>query len=200
MPEEPDFQDGHLAEQAVWNALHAQLRDDVVLAHSVQLRRCRAEHEIDILVLWPGIGVAVLEVKGGRVSVDNSQWYQSDRTGKRQMESPVAQAQSAQHAFKDWIGSRLGTPLTSRITYMACFPYSDVSADWEMAGTPRSLVVDQGELANNCAAKIRGAIQTEGQGSVPLSPKYLERILPHLSGDLTPAGRPGLDAAELEYH
>ncbi|WP_186764298.1 nuclease-related domain-containing protein [Arthrobacter yangruifuii] len=77
IPEEPDFQDGHLAEQAVWNALRAQLPDDVVLAHSVQLRHGRAEHEIDVLVLWPGVGVAVLEVKGGRVSVDNGQWYQS---------------------------------------------------------------------------------------------------------------------------
>ena len=182
IPEEPDFQDGHLAEQAVWNALRAQLPDDVVLAHSVQLRHGRAEHEIDILVLWPGVGVAVLEVKGGRVSVQNGQWYQSDQTGKRRMESPVAPDQSAQHAFKDWIGSRLGAPLTSRIICLACFPYSDVRPGWEMAGTPGSLIIDQTELANGCAAKIWIAIQTEGQGSVPLSPKYLERVLPTSPG------------------
>ena len=47
-----------------------------------------------------------------------------------------------------------------------------------MAGTPRSLIIDQMELANGCAAKISAAILTEGQGAVPLSPKYLERILP----------------------
>ncbi|WP_146362790.1 hypothetical protein [Arthrobacter yangruifuii] len=102
------------------------------------------------------------------------------------MESPVAQAQSAQHAFKDWIGSRLGTPLTSRIAYLACFPYWDVQPGWEMAGTPRSLTIDQAELAHGYAAKILAAIQTEGQRSVPLSPKYLERILPHLSGESSP--------------
>ena len=198
IPEEPDFQDGHQAEQAVWNALRVQLPDDVVLAHSVQLRHNRAEYEIDILVLWPGVGVAVVEVKGGRVSVENGQWYQSDRTGRRRMESPVAQAQSAQHAFKEWLGSRLGTPLTSRITYMACFPYSDIPAGWEMAGTPRSLIIDQEEVTIRCAEKIRAAIETQAQGSVALSPKYLERILPHLSGDLAVSDRPALDAAELE--
>ncbi len=31
------------------------------------------------LVLWPGVGMAAIEVKGGRVSVENGQWYQSDR-------------------------------------------------------------------------------------------------------------------------
>ncbi|GAP54652.1 hypothetical protein AHiyo6_12170 [Arthrobacter sp. Hiyo6] len=38
IPEEPEFGDGHVAEKAVWDALKNSLPDDVVLAHSVQLR------------------------------------------------------------------------------------------------------------------------------------------------------------------
>ena len=83
--DEPDFQDGQLAEKALWDALRDQLPDDVVLAHSVQVRHVRAEHEIDILVLWPGVSLAAIEVKGGLVSVQNGQWLQSDRSGKRML-------------------------------------------------------------------------------------------------------------------
>ena len=182
IPEEPDFQDGELAEKALWDALRAQLPDDVVLAHSVQVRHGRTEHEIDILVLWPGVGLASIEVKGGLVSVDNGQWYQSDSTGKRKLRSPIAQSQGAQsqgaqHAFKDWLKDQMGTPLTSRFVYMACLPYTPVPAGWQMAGIPRGLVIDQTGMSN-CAALIRHAIEKEAQGGSALAAKYLERIIP----------------------
>lgn len=47
------------------------------MAHSVQVRHGRTEHEIDILALWPGVGMAAIEVQGGRVSNEHRQWYQS---------------------------------------------------------------------------------------------------------------------------
>ena len=108
IPEEPEFGDGQVAEKAVWDALKNSLPDDVVLAHSVQVRDGRAEHEIDILVLWPGVGMAAIEVKGGRVAVENGQWLQSDRSGAHKIQSPVAQSQGSLHAFKHWIGRQLG--------------------------------------------------------------------------------------------
>ncbi|MDK1361353.1 NERD domain-containing protein [Arthrobacter sp. zg-Y1219] len=197
IPDEPDFQDGQLAEKALWDALRAQLPDDVVLAHSVQVRHGRAEHEIDILVLWPGVGLAAIEVKGGLVSVEKGQWYQSDRTGKRKLPSPIAQAQGAQHAFKDWLKDRLGSSLTSRFAYMACLPYTTVPADWQMAGIPRGLIIDQAGMSN-CAVLIRHAIEKEAQGGSALAAKYLGRIIPHLSGDFDPDSSPAGDADELE--
>lgn len=197
IPEEPFFKDGHLAEKAVWEALRSQLPDDVVLAHSVQVRHGRAEHEIDILVLWPGVGLAAIEVKGGKISVDRGQWYQSDRHGKHTIESPIAQSQGAQHAFKDWVKDHLGSPLVSRFAYMAAFPYSDVPHDWEMAGVPRLLILDHNDLIN-CRERLRAAIETQAQGGSPLAAKYAQRIIPLLSGDLEPSSDPSLSADELE--
>ncbi|WP_253905705.1 nuclease-related domain-containing protein [Arthrobacter sp. H5] len=72
IPEEPQFADGQSAEPAVWETLRASLPDDAVLAHSVQVRNGRAEHEIDLLILWPGVGLAAIEVKGGLVTVDKA--------------------------------------------------------------------------------------------------------------------------------
>ena len=198
IPEEPDFQDGHHAEKSVWDALRAQLPADVVLAHSVQVRLGRAEHEIDILVLWPGVGLAAIEVKGGQVSIQNGQWYQSDATGKHKARSPLAQSQNAQHAFAKWLAARMGTPVTSRFPYLAAFPYTDVPDSWGMTGIPRGLILDREDAANAAAEKIRTAIEREGQGGSGLAPAFLQRILPHLAGDFEPDGGPALEAPELE--
>ncbi|MGP0223591.1 NERD domain-containing protein [Paenarthrobacter sp. NCHU4564] len=183
IPEEPLFNDGQSAERSVWEALKRSLPDDVVLAHSVQVRDGRAEHEIDILVLWPGVGMAAIEVKGGRVSVQNGQWYQSDRGGNRKIQSPVAQSQGSTHGFKNWLGRQLGTPLTSRFAYMVAFPYTAVPMNWEMAGCPRALVLD--EIQCQAPAElIRDAIEKEGSGATSLAAAFLERIVRQLSGDL----------------
>ncbi|MCC3273275.1 NERD domain-containing protein [Arthrobacter zhangbolii] len=197
IPNEPLFGEGRLAEKAVWDALRAQLPDDVVLAHSVQVRLGRAEHEIDILVLWPGVGLTAIEVKGGKISVDQGQWYQSDRHGKHKIESPIAQSQSAQHAFKGWVTDRIGSPLVSRFAYMAAFPYTNVPQDWEMAGVPRPLVLDHDDLTD-CRERLRTAIETQAQGGSPLAAKFVQRIIPLLSGDLEPSSDPSLSADELE--
>ncbi len=199
IPEEPDFSDGQSAERAVWEKLRAVLPDDVVLAHSVHVRHGRAEHEIDLLVFWPGVGLAAIEVKGGLVKCEGGQWYQSGGGDgwHRLKESPIAQSQSSMHAFKSWIGDQLGTPLTSRFTYMVCFPYTSVDADWTMAGCPRALVLDRDNL-HNPAEKIRHAIETEGNGSSPLSPSYLQRIVDKLEGNVAPVDDRNTNPQELE--
>ncbi|PVE19194.1 NERD domain-containing protein [Arthrobacter sp. Bz4] len=188
IPGEPEFEDGQSAERAVWERLRASLPDDVVIAHSVQVRHGRAECEIDILVLWPGVGLAAIEVKGGQISIDSAQWYQSDRDGRHRLKSPVAQSQSSMHAFRDWIVGQLGSPLTSRFAYMVALPYTPVPSNWSMTGCPRVLLLDQDDLQSP-ADKIRRAIETEGNGAIPLAPQYLERICKRLDGKLeTPSG------------
>lgn len=187
IPPDPDFKDGQLAEKAVWENLKATLPDDVVLAHSVQVRHGRAEHEIDILVLWPGVGLAAIEVKGGLVTNEHGQWFQSGGTDvKRKLQDPLAQSQGSTHAFKEWITGQIGSRLTSRFVYMAAFPYSAVPQDWVKSGNPRELILDQDDVKDP-VEKIRQAILAEGSGTVPLAQSFLERIVPRLEGNLDQA-------------
>ncbi|WP_035750294.1 nuclease-related domain-containing DEAD/DEAH box helicase [Arthrobacter sp. 35W] len=183
IPAEPEFGEGQLAEKAVWESLRNSLPEDAVVAHSVLVRHGRAEHEIDLLVLWPGVGMAAIEVKGGRIAIKDGQWQQSDRGGWRKIQSPVAQSQNSMHAFKDWLSGQASTPLSSRFAYMVALPYTPVPADWAMAGCPRSLILDQMDVTTP-AERIRAAIEQEGGGASPLAPAYLERIIQHLSGNL----------------
>lgn len=67
IPEDPVFGTGRHAEEAVWRALRDRLPDDAVLMPGVSLQDGAKQREIDLLVLWPGHGIAVIEVKGGRV-------------------------------------------------------------------------------------------------------------------------------------
>lgn len=186
IPEEPEFSDGQLAEKVLWRTLKESLPDDAVLAHSVQLRDGRAEHEIDLLILWPGVGLAAIEVKGGLVSVENGQWYQSDRSGLRKIQSPVAQSQGSMHAFKNWIASQTGTLLSSRFTYMVALPYTSVPEKWSMAGCPRTLVLDQAGCKSP-AELVRSAIEREGGGASSLASSFVDRMVRHLSGTLPPS-------------
>ena len=126
IPDQPDFPDGRHAEKALWDALRSQLPDDVVLPHSVHVRHRRAEHEIDILAPWPGVGLAAFEVKGGRVTIENGKWYQSDGSAKRSAQSPIAQSQGAQHAFKEFI------------TASSARPSPSASPTWRTSPTPTS--------------------------------------------------------------
>ncbi|MDQ6739299.1 MAG: NERD domain-containing protein, partial [Actinomycetota bacterium] len=197
IPKEPEFGDGQLAEKAVWEALKRTLPDDAVLAHSVQVRNGSTEHEIDLLVLWPGVGLAAIEVKGGKISVENGQWYQSDRAGGHKIKNPLAQSQGSMHAFKTWIGNVLGTQLNSRFAYMVSLPYTAVRQDWSMAGTPRTLILDETDSLNP-AGLLRKAIELEGGGMSPLAPAFLERIVRQLAGDLSAVGGTAVDPRELE--
>ena len=72
-PQDPHFTDKGGAEKAVFEALRDALPEDALLFHSVQLRDGSAEHEIDLLVLWPEVGIAAIEVKAERGRVTPEQ-------------------------------------------------------------------------------------------------------------------------------
>jgi hypothetical protein len=177
--------------------LKAGLPEDVVLAHSVQVRHGRAEHEIDILVLWPGVGLAAIEVKGGLVTNEHGQWYQSGKDGKHKLQDPMAQSQGSMHAYKEWLKDQIGSPLTSRFAYMAAFPYSKVPAEWVRSGNPRTLILDKDDCTKTSEI-IRRAIETEGGGTGPLAASFLERIVPRLEGNLEQPETSAAGQGELE--
>ncbi|MEV4990305.1 hypothetical protein MRBLMD1_002780 [Pseudarthrobacter sp. LMD1-1-1.1] len=143
------------------------------------------------------MGMAAIEVKGGQVSIADGQWYQSDRSQKRKIQSPVAQSQSSLHALKNWLEDQLGCRVSSRCVYMVSLPYTDVPSDWTMAGCPRSLILDR-TGSKSPAELIRQAIEYEGGGASPLAPAFLERIVRKLGGNLDTAVIPSTTFQEDE--
>ena len=122
-PLEPGFGSGRTAERRIWEVLRDQLPADAALLYSVTMIERAAEYEANLVVGWPGVGVAVIEVKGGHVSRDQGQWYQSSGGKSHPVKDPVAQAQDP----GDWTAVRR----TFRDGYVApasWFRWSDRSA------------------------------------------------------------------------
>ena len=78
------------AERVVWQALRDQLPDDAVLWSNLALSDRKGDSEADLVVLWPGVGVATVEVKGGHITRDvDGSWVQVHRDGRRSPIDPV---------------------------------------------------------------------------------------------------------------
>ena len=69
VPADPVFPNN--VEREVCERLVRNLGDDDVVLANPRLTDHEQDHEADLVVLMPGAGVVVVEVKGGSVSVDD---------------------------------------------------------------------------------------------------------------------------------
>ena len=142
IPEQPDFNDS-TAEEVVWNALRRQLPDGVTIIHGQRLTGDDKDVEIDFLILWPRIGIAVIEVKGGRVDVVDGKWFTSGAQGKRSRlsEPPLEQAMIAKHTLVGYLRPRLSR-VPGPISHLAVLPYTELPRSWDQPDAPRRQLVD----------------------------------------------------------
>ncbi|MDN5822038.1 MAG: NERD domain-containing protein [Brachybacterium sp.] len=143
-PDSPDF--ASAAEQTVWEHLSVQLPDDAVLIAGQRVTQDGTEVEADLLVLWLGVGMAVIEVKGGRISLREGRWYQADRSGERELKkSPVDQAQTAKHHLIAYLNNAASTPI-GRAVHLAVLPYTELPGNWGPPEAPRAITLDSTDL------------------------------------------------------
>ena len=178
-PAEPVF--AHDSEHEVWRYLDAQLPDDAVLMTNIMFTAER-DYEVDLVVAWPGLGVAVIEVKGGHVTYDGEEWTQSDRTGQRRI-APVQQAQANRHALKRYVESRWsGGPV--RIAWFVAFPHSTLPPGIDVPGAPRDRILDFTDLPT-LADRIR-AVLSDAESPPAPTPEHCRLLGDHLTGRFEP--------------
>jgi hypothetical protein len=101
---------------------------------------------MDLVVLWPEVGAAVLEVKGGKVTPnEDSTFTQQDARESREID-PMGQATKNMHALKRFLG------LKSSVQHFAArpvvvLPYADISSAYSRPTIPRSSIHDDVDLA-----------------------------------------------------
>src|SRR4051795_2099524 len=74
-PAAQDFE--HPTERAVWDALVKGLPDGAAIFANRTFTDRKGDCEADLIVAIPAAGIAVIEVKGGRVSHDGTTWLQT---------------------------------------------------------------------------------------------------------------------------
>ncbi|MBU6213953.1 MAG: AAA family ATPase [Actinomycetales bacterium] len=173
LPEEPYF--AHESEREVWNLLRAQLPPQAYLLASLKVEDpSRGPMEADLVVIWPGEGVAVIEVKGGNVTLTSSgQWQQNDRNERRYID-PFGQAKRAQYALHRWIQDKVELP-AMRTAVLVVLPHSFAPVGYERIDEPRLNIIDRSDLPS-AADKIKAALGARITGAQPPSEANAERL------------------------
>jgi len=97
------------AEQRTWQALNDLPDEAVVFAQYRVIDEGRVVREADFLVAWPHVGVAIIEVKGGRVFSKGGQWFSRDRFGgEHEIRDPIFQSQIFMYALRRFVAQEGG--------------------------------------------------------------------------------------------
>ncbi len=146
IPAEPTFVNN--AERQVCERLIGQLGDDDVVLANRRLTDHVQDYEADLVVLMPGHGIVVVEVKGGSVSTDEQgRWWQHG-SGSRQID-PVGQALRSKHALRTYVQEdpRWRDSSRSRVrwAHTVVTPYSSVPDDFSMPDCGRDMIHGKGD-------------------------------------------------------
>ena len=100
IPADPQFTT--TSEREVWERLRDGLRSDDVLLANVRLTDEAKDHEADLIVLMPDVGILALEVKGGSVWYAEGHWW-IRRRGRDTVIHPVEQARDGKYALRAYV-------------------------------------------------------------------------------------------------
>jgi len=131
------------AEGIVYRRLRDQTPDDWYACHSVGLtsHAHKPWAEIDFVVVGP-FGVMCLEVKGGRITVEDGNWTTN---GIALKESPFQQAGGGAAALHRELAPHFPSLARAVVGYGVAFP--DVTFDRQAPGVTQALVFDDRDLA-----------------------------------------------------
>lgn len=163
--DEPEF--SNEAERAVWERLQRDMPDDWTVLANLRLTDERKDHEIDLLVLAPDLGVVALEVKGGSVWVEDGQWRQG-RPGASHPVRPVDQARDGSYAARTYVESdpRWGSRRRVFWGWSVVLPHTTVPDDFSAPECPRWLVHGHDDLSG-LVARITSAVERKRDQRAP---------------------------------
>ncbi len=180
-PPVPDYTSpGAAAEREVWEALQSLPEEAAVFAQVRVLDEHRIMREADFVVGWPGVGVAVLEVKGGGVWTEGREWFSQDRHGEvHAIKDPIRQAQRAGYALRTFV-ERQSAYWPDHWVTMAVLPGTRLPKWFCTPDAPPERWVDRTGLAA-LAARIEAvaydALASDAWGVADL--EALVRVLEH---------------------
>ena len=145
-PQEPQFAAD--SERRVFEALRRHLNDgDALICGQRFTDHTHGDVEADFIVFLAGVGVAAIEVKGGRVSYANGQWTSQSAT-EAHVIHPTDQARKARYALREFIEKHPDWSRGDlRDGWLIVLPDTDVDAATVLApDAPRSVVIGRNDL------------------------------------------------------
>lgn len=146
--------------------------DDWCVLHSVGIARhpTQSQGESDFVVIIPGCGTFVLEVKGGGILLENGTWFSTDRSGIRHMiKNPIAEANNGMHALRDYIEKNSTDKLhMSVFGFGVVFPDSSVHGRFHLPDLDDLQIADADDLRDikTYLLKLAGFWKSRKAGNV----------------------------------
>jgi hypothetical protein len=174
IPEAPKF--ASPAERGVWDRLVETLPGDATVIANQRLVDGDFDHEADLVVLLPDLGVLVLEVKGGSVSYDG-EWHQSGH-----IIHPTEQALRVKYALREYVenDSRWSR---GRIVWAhgVVTPYSTFGHDFQAPDCPRWALHDREDL-HDLVGRLERNAEEARRGARPPTAEDLDLLVEILRG------------------
>lgn len=145
------------AERRLYEIFAYELSDDWSVFHSVRWisrsdRGRTEEGEADFVVAHPGLGILVIEVKGGRIHLDpqTGHFISTDRKqSQHDIDDPFQQATTSKHTLITKLKSTRGWP-TRRVIFghAVAFPDQVAQEGWARPNAPRDIIIDALDLVS----------------------------------------------------
>ena len=147
VPENPRL--ATATERQVFRALMEQLGDADVIISGQRVTDHQKDHEIDFVVALEGAGIVCIEVKGGEVWHNGTDWLQSQYDGRVKTIEPVRQVRQARYALRSFIEKDpRWTQGRVRWNHVVVVPKSAVAQDFALPECPRWMVMDRDEIGH----------------------------------------------------
>jgi hypothetical protein len=182
IPESPLFVND--AERVVWERLRDGLGPDDVLLANLRLTDETKDHEADLIVLMPDLGIVVLEIKGGAIRYDEGWWQRRSRQDYRI--DPVKQARESKYAAREYVASdpRWGSRTYIAWSHGVVTPQQDWPDDFSLPDLPRWTLHGCSDL-DDLAERIRENARRLRQGKKAPTADDVELIADILAGRRT---------------
>src|SRR3954449_8481295 len=182
-PDEPSF--ASASEELFVRTLQKQLPDDAVLFCNLRFSDGAQDREADLVVAWPGVGVAVVEVKGGSVSLDRGTWRQGG-DGVDRVIHPVDQAVVCKYMLCDYLADHprwsAGRPRTA---HLVAVPATTLPGDFVAPGLARWMALDKTDVPH-AAARVRAALEKVRDEPDPPTAEDVDKLVDCLAGTAIP--------------
>ncbi len=143
-PQHPDF--ASEAEREVWLRLVQELPAHATIIANWERAERVEEYESDLIVVWPGKGIFIIEVKGGYVTEDAAgHWWSTDRFGERHAIDPFHQARRNAHAIEHYVEHEWSQGAL-RLPWLVVFPHTDLPKGFHTAEAARDRIIDRSDL------------------------------------------------------
>ncbi len=133
------------SEKTVYSALEYYLSDPWIVFPNFHFfyrdpQEKRWDNEADFLLFRPGLGILVLEVKGGAISYREGTWFQEERPIQ-----PLEQARHNKYAIQQLLQEKAGHPIPLKYAHCVCFPLlQDTDLNWPPEA--QGIVLGRGQL------------------------------------------------------